>query len=60
MNMFDGTNLQSLFYYLFLIVYFLTQSVQLNLFLVFLLIPILFFELKIIKEKLFWVMEELI
>ena len=53
MNMFDGTNLQSLFYYLFLIVYFLTQSVQLNLFLVFLLIPILFFGIKNYQGKAF-------
>ena len=53
MNMFDGTNLQSASFYFFLIIYLLSKSVEFNLFLFFLFIPILFFSIQNFKGKAF-------
>ena len=46
LNMFDGTNFQSASFYIFLTGYFLFQSIELNLFLVFLSIPLAIFTIK--------------
>ena len=46
MNMFDGINLQSVSFYLFLIIYLINKSLVFNLFLFFIFIPILLQKIK--------------
>jgi UDP-GlcNAc:undecaprenyl-phosphate GlcNAc-1-phosphate transferase len=53
MNMFDGTNLQSVSFYLFLIIYLINKSLVFNLFLFFIFIPILLFAIKNFQGKAF-------
>ena len=53
MNMFDGTNLQSASFYFFLIIYFINNNLDFNLFLLFLIIPIIFFSIKNFQGKAF-------
>ena len=53
MNMFDGINLQSVSFYLFLIIYLINKSLVFNLFLFFIFIPILFFAIKNFQGKAF-------
>ena len=53
MNMFDGTNLQSASFYLFLIIYFINSNLDFNFFLFFLIIPIIFFSIKNFQGKAF-------
>ncbi len=53
MNMFDGTNLQSVSFYFFLIIYLFSKSLEFNFFLFFLIISILFFAIKNFQGKAF-------
>ena len=53
MNMFDGINLQSVSFYLFLIIYLINKNLVFNLFLFFIFIPILFFAIKNFQGKAF-------
>ena len=53
MNMFDGTNLQSVSFYLFLIIYLINKNLVFNLFLFFIFIPILLFAIKNFQGKAF-------
>ena len=53
MNMFDGINLQSVSFYLFLIIYLINKSLVFNLFLFFIFIPILLFAIKNFQGKAF-------
>ncbi len=53
MNMFDGTNLQSVSFYFFLIIYLFGKSIEFNVFLFFLFLPILFFSIKNFQGKAF-------
>ena len=53
LNMYDGTNLQSSLFYFYIIIYFLIQNLELNLFLLYIGISILFFSYKNFNGKTF-------
>ena len=53
LNMYDGTNLQSSLFYFYIIIYFLIQNFELNLFLLYIGISILFFFYKNFNGKTF-------